>query len=194
VLTRVEAAPGSSVSAGEVLFAIVDASELWVRARVPEHDAPRIRADDDASFRILGLDEWLPIHVSGDDADAAVVTVGRTVDRRSRTVDLIYALRRPDVRLRVGATVRVAVPAGEATQSVSVPRSALVHDEGRDVVYVQVEGEAFEERVVRLGSRAGPWVAVEDGVGEGDRVVTRGANLVRLAARASSAPSHGHVH
>ena len=90
--------------------------------------------------------------------------------------------------------MRVSVPAGEASESTAVPRSAVLQDEGRDVVYVQTEGEAFEERVVRLGNQAGGWVAIDGGVTPGERVVTRGANLVRLAARASSEPSHGHVH
>jgi RND family efflux transporter MFP subunit len=194
VLTDVRAAPGTSVSSGDVLFQIVDPRELWVRARVPEHDAPRIRTDGDASFRILGLEEWLPIRITGDDPSASVVSVGRTVHRDSRTVDLIYALRQPDPRLRVGATVRVAVPAGDATSTVAVPRGAVVQDEGRDVIYVQLGGESFDERSVRLGSYAGSWVAVQSGVDAGERVVSRGANLVRLAARAATEPSHGHVH
>jgi len=194
ILTDVHASPGHSVSAGDVLFQIVDPSELWIRARVPEHDVPRVRADDDASYRILGLDEWLPIQIRGESPAASVVTVGRTVARTSRTVDIIYALHSPDPRLRVGATVRVAVPAGESALAVTVPRSALVQDEGRDIVYIQTSGEAFEERLVRVGSRAGAWVALSSGVVAGDRVVTRGANLIRLAARASSEPGHGHVH
>jgi len=194
VLTEVHAAPGTSVQAGDVLFQIVDPSELWIRARVPEHDAPRVLSDDDASFRILGLEEWLPIRVTGEDPRASVVSIGRTVHRASRTVDLIYALHDPDSRLRVGATVRVAVPAGDSARAVAIPRSAVLSDEGRDVVYVQTSGESFDERPVRIGSRAGAWVAVDSGVDAGERVVSRGANLIRLAARASSEPSHGHVH
>jgi RND family efflux transporter MFP subunit len=194
VLTEVTAAPGTSVSAGDVLFRIVDPSELWIRARVPEHDAARVRTDGDASYRILGLDEWLPIPITGDAPRASVVALGRTVHRDSRTVDLIYALLDPDPRLRVGATVRVAVPAGEPSHTVAVPRSAVLSDEGRDVVYVQLSGESFDERAVRVGSRAGGWVAIESGVEGGERVVSRGANLVRLAARAATEPSHGHVH
>jgi multidrug efflux pump subunit AcrA (membrane-fusion protein) len=153
-----------------------------------------VRTDGDASFRILGLEEWLPIHITGEEPTASVVSIGRTVHRDSRTVDLIYALQQPDPRLRVGATVRVAVPAGDATSAVAIPRGAVVQDEGRDVVYVQLGGESFDERSVRLGSYAGGWVAIQTGVEPGERVVTRGANLVRLAARGATEPSHGHVH
>lgn len=197
-LEEVRAAPGAAASPGEVLFRIVDTRELWIRARVPEQDAARLRVDRDASFQIAGVDEWLPIDVTGDvageDATASLVTVGRTVDPTSRTVDVIYALRQPDARLRVGGLVRVALPAGDDFSGVVVPRAAIVDHEGRELVYVQVDGEHFEERSVRIGPRAGDLSGIEHGLSAGERVVTRGANILRLTARAGSGEAHGHIH
>jgi hypothetical protein len=86
------------------------------------------------------------------------------------------------------------VPAGEPFNGVIVPRDAVLEHDGRAIVYVQVEGEAFEERAVRPGPVSGDRMAIEQGVAAGERVVTRGANVVRLSARAASAPAHGHVH
>lgn len=194
VVVDVDATQGKSVQSGELLFRVVNLEELWVRARVPEQQAAMIRSDQDAAFKLPGLDSWLPLDVTGEDAVASVVNVGRTVDRRSRTVDVIYALRAPDERLRVGAMLRVAVPAGQPWQGVVTPRSAVLDDDGRSVVYVQVEGEAFEERTVRVGPRSGARVGIVSGVSEGERVVTEGANVIRLSSRAGTAPAHGHVH
>jgi RND family efflux transporter MFP subunit len=194
IIADVQASEGKSVTAGELLVRIVNPAELWIRARVPEQQAAAIRADQDAAFRLPGLDAWLPLDVTGTDAVASVVSVGRIVDRRSRTVDVIYALRRPDDRLRVGAMVRVAVPAGQPWHGVVVPRHAVLEEDGRSLVYVQVEGEAFEERAVRVGPRSGAVVGIERGVSADERVVTRGANVIRLSSRAATAPAHGHVH
>ncbi|MCC7536281.1 MAG: efflux RND transporter periplasmic adaptor subunit [Deltaproteobacteria bacterium] len=194
ILVDVAARPGLAVEPGSLLFRIVDPSRLWITARIPEQDAAVVRTDLDAAYQILGLDTWLPIDVSEPGRNAEVVLVGRTVDPRSRTVDLVYALHAPDPRLRIGAAVRVQVPVGRVFRGIAVPRSALVDDDGRDVVYVQPEGESFEERIVRTGVRSGDLVAVTEGLREGERIVTVGANLVRLAARAGSAPAHGHVH
>ncbi|WP_428261651.1 efflux RND transporter periplasmic adaptor subunit [Haliangium sp.] len=194
VVVAVHATEGKAVTSGEPLLHIVNLSELWIRARVPEQRAATIRSDQDAAFALPGVDAWLPLDVTGEDATAAVVDVARVVDPRSRTVDVIYALARPDERLRVGAMVRVAVPVGESWRGVVVPPDAVLEDDGRTVVYVQVEGEAFEERTVRLGPRAGALVGIERGVSAGERVVTRGANIIRLSARAATAPAHGHVH
>ncbi len=195
IVTDVKAAPGAAVSQGDVLFRVVDVSELWIRARVPEQDATRLRTDRDAAFQLTGLATWLPIDISGSDATASLVTVGRTVDPTSRTVDVIYALRKADSNLRVGGLVRVSLPAGDDFSGVVIPRSAIVDDDGREVVYVQVDGEHFEERVVRSGPRQGELAGVTQGLSGDERVVVTGANVVRLAAKAGAGEQpHGHIH
>jgi RND family efflux transporter MFP subunit len=194
VVVEVETTAGESVQVGELMFRIVNLEELWIRARVPEQQAALVRSDQDAAFKLPGLDTWLPLAVTSEDTGASLITVGRTVDRASRTVDVIYALRAPDERLRVGAMLRVAVPSGQPSQGVVVPRSAVLDDDGRSVVYVQVEGEAFEERAVRVGSQSGARVGLASGVKDRERVVTRGANVIRLSSRTATAPAHGHIH
>ena len=193
-LVSVLATPGATVSPGETLFRVVDTRELWIVARVPEQEAARLREDRDASFKVAGLDTWSPIRLVGENATASIVTIGRTVDPVSRTVDAIYSLSAPGDALRVGGLVTVSLPAGEDFVGVAVPRSAVVDQDGRSVVYVQVDGEHFEERAVRIGPRAGNQVAIRSGLGVAERIVTRGTHLVRLADQASNEAPHGHIH
>ncbi|HKY39051.1 MAG TPA: efflux RND transporter periplasmic adaptor subunit [Polyangiaceae bacterium] len=193
-VVEVRGKPGATVAPREVLFRIVDPSELWLRGRVPEQDIARLRPEQDAAYQPTGVDAWLPIAVSGDKASASLISVGRVVDESSRTVDIIYSLKLPDARLRVGGLVRLSLPAGEAFRGVIVPKSAVVSDEGRSVVYVQVDAEHFAQRTVRLGPAAAGLVAVEHGLDQGQRIVTQGANLVRLAGSKGSRQPHGHIH
>ncbi len=194
VLAEVKATPGATVSPGDVLFRIIDPKELWITARVPEQDAPRLRTDASASFRVAGDDAWRRIDLGGDAPTASVVAVGRTVHPVSRTVELIYGLRAPDPNLRVGGLVTVGLPVGAAFSGVVIPRTALLDQEGRSIVYVQVDGEHFVERGVRVGARAGERIGIESGLTAGERVVTTGAHLVRLADRAKAGGGHGHIH
>ncbi|MBK9072565.1 MAG: efflux RND transporter periplasmic adaptor subunit [Myxococcales bacterium] len=193
-LVEVAATPGATVAPGTLLFRVVDTRELWISARVPEQDAARLRADRDAAYQIAGLDGFLPIAITDKAAGASLVAIGRTVDQVSRTVDVIYALTRPASQLRVGGLVRVSVPAGDEFVGVVVPTTAIVEDEGREVVYVQVDGEHFEARVVKTSARMGDRIGISQGLVDGERVVTRGANVVRLAARAPTTEAHGHIH
>lgn len=194
VIVAVTTTLGQSVDAGQSLFDVVDLRQLWIHARVPEHSAARLQRDGDASYRVAGLDTWRGLDVNGDDANASVVDVAPVVDPVTRTVDVVYALHDPDPALRVGAAVQVAIPIGDMFEGVVIPRTAVFDDDGRTLVYVQLTGESFEERAVTLGPVAGEWVGVMSGLRPSERIVTRGGNVLRLVARASNAPAHGHVH
>jgi len=193
-VVSVNATAGATVSPGQHLFTLLDAEELWLKARVPEADAARLELDRDASFSLPGQDDWLPIVITGEAATGTVVSVGRTVDPVSRTVDVIYSLKEPDNRLRVGGLVRIQLPVGQLHQGIVVPQSALLDQQGRYLVYVQVDGEHFEERTVSPGPRAGGRVAILEGLRGGERIVTTGAHLVRLADASKNAQPHGHIH
>ncbi len=193
-LVSVQASPGTTVSPGESLFQIVDTSELWIKARVPEQDAGRLRSDRDASFQLIGQETWHPIHISGTNATASLIAIGKVVDPQSRTVDVLYSLHQPHESLRVGGLAQVSVPAGDEFAGIVIPRSALVQQGGRDVVFVQVDGEHFQERSVQVAATAGDRVGILGNLRPGERIVTRGAHLVHLAESAGGPPSHGHIH
>ena len=194
ILTAVTAKPGATVAPGTALFRIVNFSELWLRVQIPEQDAAKLRTDRNASFRVAGQEQWLPITIAGSDAPAALISVGRTVDPISRTVEVIYSLKAPSSSLRVGGLIQVSLPVGEDFEGVVIARDALIDQEGRSVVYVQVDGEHFAEKLVRVGPRSGSRVAITSGLSEGERIVVKGAHLIRLADRAKGGQAHGHIH
>lgn len=194
IITSVNATPGATVSPGKSLFSIVDTKELWIVARIPEQQAARLRIKRNASYKLAGLDTWKPIVIGGKDATGSVITLGRLVDPVRRTVDLIYAVRTPDPAMRVGGLVKVGIPVGDEFKGIVIPLSALIDKQGRHVVYVQVDGEHFQERQVRVGPRAGGHVGIVSGIKVGERIVTTGAHLIRLADGAKNSQAHGHIH
>jgi RND family efflux transporter MFP subunit len=194
IIVSVSATPGAMVSPGDTLFSIVDTRELWVIARVPEQDAVRLRADRGAAFKVLGLDTWMRINIGGEKATDSLVTIGRTVEPISRTVEVIYSLSKPAASLRVGGSVQVSVPVGAEFRGVVISRSAIIDQDGRSIVYIQVDGEHFQERQVVLGPRSGDLVGIREGLKAGDRIVTKGSHLVRLAERANDEIPQGHIH
>ena len=94
----------------------------------------------------------------------------------------------------VGQSVFIRLYTSATVKATAVPASALVDDGGRPVVFVQVAGELFERRPVRLGTQDADYLQVVDGLKPGERVVTQGAYLIRLAALSPQIPAHGHVH
>ena len=135
---------------------------------------------------------------SPDEADrlpaGRLVSVGKVLDPQSRTLPITFAFENRTIGLPVGQAAFLHLLL-EATQARPVvPATAIVDDAGRPIVFVQREGETFERRAVTLGPRSGDVVQITEGLKPGDRVVTKGAYLVRLASLSTSVPAHGHVH
>jgi membrane fusion protein, heavy metal efflux system len=83
---------------------------------------------------------------------------------------------------------------GGAGDAVAIPASSVLDENGIATVYLQTGGESFEPRTLRLGAREGDWVQVLDGLTPGQRVVSRGAYLVKLATANTGEIGHGHAH
>jgi RND family efflux transporter MFP subunit len=185
VIAQTAATPGIAVEPGHLLFRIVATDLVHVIAFLPEVDLAHAGA--------VSAGELMAPSLSGPVALGRPVSRGRVLDPASRTLPFVFALARPDRSLAVGQRVSVRLYTGTGAEAVAVPVSAIVDDAGRPVVFVQREGESFVRRPVTLGARDGSLVGVE-GINAGERVVVRGAPLVRLAALSTSVPSHGHVH
>jgi RND family efflux transporter MFP subunit len=191
LVADVRVSPGAFAAEGSALFHIVDRSTLWLELRVPESEAARLVAPSGAAFRVDGIAEAFDIAAG---RNGRLVAVGGAVDAQTRTVPVVFEFAQPDPRLRVGMAAKAQVFAGAARESVAIPASAVLDEGGIAVVFVMSGGESFERRPVRLGARDGDWVEVVEGLEPGQRVVSRGAYLVKLAAANTAQIGHGHAH
>ncbi|MGM0556337.1 MAG: efflux RND transporter periplasmic adaptor subunit [Myxococcota bacterium] len=183
---------GGFVAGGDQLLRIVDRSQLWLEANVPEADLPRIGQPTGAWFEPATGDAIeIDVNDSGE-----LVSFGEVVDPRTRTVPLTFALDpsepRPDLLL--GSFVRAHVYSGEPREVVAIPQSAVLDEKGMDVVFVMTSGESFERRTVQLGARDRQLVEVLEGIEPGERVVSQGAYYVKLAGTSTGSVGHGHSH
>jgi cobalt-zinc-cadmium efflux system membrane fusion protein len=159
---------------------------VQVVGQAPESEATRVRAARTAEIEISGEPDRV--------AAGPLVSIGRVLDPVSRTLPVNFALDNTTAALPVGQTVVLHLLTDATKPAPVVPASAIVDDAGRPIVFIQREGETFERRAVTLGPRSGDLVQVIEGLRPGDRVVSKGAYLVRLASLSTSVPAHGHVH
>ena len=186
VVAESEVTPGASVEAGTRLFQIVALDRVHVVGAVPEAELARLDDLAGAELQVPGFDRAVAID--------RLVAVGRVLDPRARTVPITYELDDPDPRLAIGQAVSLRLFTSQAVAAVTVPESAVVDDGGQPIIFVQVGGESFERRVVQLGNRESGSVQISGDIAAGERVVTRGAPLIRLAALSPQTPAHGHTH
>jgi RND family efflux transporter MFP subunit len=191
VIADVRVSPGAFAQEGALLFHIADRSKLWLELRVPESDAARLVNPNGAAFKVAGRDAGVEI-VAG--KNGKLVAVGGVVDATTRTVPVVFEFTPGDLALPIGMAVQAQVFAGGAREAVAIPASSVLDEGGLSVVFVMTGGESFERRQVRLGARDGDWVEVLDGLTPGQRVVSRGAYLVKLASTGTAQIGHGHAH
>lgn len=186
-LVESHAVAGAYVDAREMLFRIVDLSTVWAEGQVFENDLPELRELQGGRLYLSGLDAI----TLGEDS---LVLIGSSLHPGSRTLPVVFEVGNPDRRIKLGALGQLELQTGRTVAALAVPSSAVLLEENRSVVYVQLGGETFERRIVTTGIQDREWIEILSGLEEGERVVTVGAYDVALAARSTEVPEHGHVH
>ncbi len=186
VVIAVFVTDGAHVEKGDTLLEIAAIDTVHVSGALPESRVAVLQSLKGAEIRLPGSGVSLPV--------GRLVSTARVVDPATRTLKATYFLNNRKRQLAIGQSTFLRLFTSASVEAPTVPRSAVVNDGGRTLVYVQTAGESFERRPVTLGNREGGEVQITAGLRAGERVVTRGANLVRLASRSSQTPAHGHVH
>jgi len=189
-LVQIHFVPGSYVTEGQALFQIVNLENIWLKIQIAEMDAGQLVSPMGAWFQLPDGSVYNVDLAKG----GKLINFGTVVDSKSRTLPVIFEMLNPDRKLRINTYIRAHVYTGKSANTVVIPTSAIVDDNGQDVVFILKDGEHFERRIVNLGIREGAWAQVLEGVKTGERIVSKGAYLVYLASSATSVPSHGHAH
>ena len=180
------ATPGANVEEGTNLYRIVAIETVQVVAMVPEAEISNASRIVGGEVELAGRKETLRL--------SRPRSVSRVIDPESRTFSVIFETPNRNQQLAIGQAVSARLFTAAKIAAPAVPLSAVIDDGGRPVVFVQLAGESFARRPVQLGSQEAGYQQVLGGVKTGERVVTRGAYLIRLAALSTQIPAHGHVH
>ncbi|MFO1097092.1 MAG: efflux RND transporter periplasmic adaptor subunit [Xanthobacteraceae bacterium] len=163
VVAEVNAVAGQMAQPGTVLFHIVDPARLWVEAL--SFDA-LVNAQSATARSTAGRALTLTYQGSGF-AD------------RNQAIPVHFRIEGDTHGLRVGQFVTVLAATEEEKSGIAVPRSSVVRSQaGQDLVFEHTGAERFEPRSVRVEPLDGERVLVVSGFGQGQRIVTQGAELL----------------
>lgn len=168
MLQMISSSVGQTVSAGAPLFELVSLQTLWVR--VPVY--PRLRDEtargSNALVRALGSAE--------PEDSVKPIAAPPSADPLAATVDLFYELPNPAGRFHPGERVEVTLPIAGETESLVIPRAAVLRDiHGIAWVYVKSAEHTFERHRVEVHFTTESLVVVSRGPEVGTPVVVDGA-------------------
>jgi RND family efflux transporter MFP subunit len=192
-IVAVRAAIGEHVHTEASVFTILNTETVLLEGHLPEADLSRLGSSYRATYETTAA-PGVVMPILGGDGKGRLVSLGISVDAKTRTVPLVYEVANTAGHLRIGMALTIYVETAQVVEAVVVPLTALVDEDGRAVAFVQAAGETFHKRDLTLGIEDGEFVQVLAGLASGERVVTKGAYAIRLASISTTIPAHGHAH
>lgn len=189
VIATAHVQPGQTVTAGQPLMTVADPNRVWLKVSVFEKDFYSLGTPAGIYLTVPGLDTGIIYHGS----DARIISSGAVLDPQTRTIPLIIEVPNRGNLLKIGQTLPGELLNGESQKTIAVPEGAIFDEETQQVLFVHVSGEIFEKRIVKTGNHDRGWIAILEGLIEGERVVTRGGYMVKLAST-TAAIGHPHAH
>jgi len=171
VVTKRTATVGTLVNTDDPLFEVVDTSQLWADIDVPEIYAPRVRAGQRVVLSVEGL--------PGREFNGVVKFVSPVIDPQTRTAKVRATLANREGVLRVNMYAKARIVDHANAAAVLVPKAAVQHAKGVDLVFVQLAPGVYEARRVKTMPAENDKVAVASDIRPDERIVTTGSFLLK---------------
>jgi Cu(I)/Ag(I) efflux system membrane fusion protein len=186
IITAKRVSSGDYVSPGTVLYDVADLSKVWVLFDAYESDIHFISKGDKIDFTIAAL--------PGTNFSAAINFIDPMIDPMTRIAKVRVEMNNESGRFKpeMFATGIIEANMDQYSDKLIIPASAVLWTGKRSVVYVKqpyTDEPVFRMREIELGPMLGNSYVVEDGLSEGEEIVTQGAFSVDAAAQLEGKPS-----
>lgn len=160
---------GNLIQLNSSLFRIVDIDRLEAVLNVPERELATMKAGAAVAMQVDAL--------PGKTFNGIIDRVSPVVDAGSGTFRVTCAFDSSDV-LKPGMFGRIGVVYDERADALTVPRNALMEDQGETAVFAVRESKAVRVPV-QIGYLSGDLAEIRSGLAEGESVVTAGKITLR---------------
>jgi len=155
----------------QMLYTIADLNVLQVVAEVYERDLSRVTKGIPVSVTV----EAYP----GETFSGTIAYVGDVVDPNTRTIKVRCSVTNRGLKLKPEMFARVNLKIGSGSPVLVLPKEAVMEVGGREFVFVQAADGRYVRRSVVTGVTSGDTVQIREGVEAGERVVVKGALLLK---------------
>jgi len=181
---------GSFAEMGQPLAIISQDHDLILTAEVPQRFANQLSQLYDANIRVPGTQQVYTL----EQLNGQILSYGRATLPNHHMVPVNLRITNPG-GIIPGGISEVFLKTRATDSAVVVPNTALMEEQGVFFLWVQLTPEHFEKREVDVGITDGKVTEIVKGITPDDRIVTRGAIMIRLAQASGSLDPHaGHVH
>jgi cobalt-zinc-cadmium efflux system membrane fusion protein len=156
------------------IMTVSDLDNLWVLADVYESD---LKSLFDANSEKAEC-EIETLAFKGKIFRGTIENIGLIIDETTRTVKVRIALKNPDGILRPNMFCSVKIPSS-LSEMTAVPEDAVLADEGKSFVFVEIMEDFYARKPVRTGRQYGGYAEILEGLADGEQVVSVGSFLLK---------------
>jgi membrane fusion protein (multidrug efflux system) len=168
---------GQILREGDPIITLQSLNPIHVNFTLPQQQLPRLRPG-------------LPVRVTCDALpglaiDGRITAVNPLVDADTRNIQLQATVSNREEKLRPGMFVTASVGLPVRQKVLAIPATGVLYAPYGDSVFVVADdpegkgGKVLRQKFVRLGEKRGDFVAVTDGLKEGENIVSTGVFKLR---------------
>jgi RND family efflux transporter MFP subunit len=170
-----------------LLTTIVSVDPIYAYFDVDESTVLRvrelIRTGKMQSARDVSVPAWLSLTNNDDfSKEGRIDFIDNQVDPKTGTLRVRAVFPNHDETLSPGFFVRIRVRIGVPHQAILIAERAIDTDQGQKIVYVVNDKNEVVYRPVRVGTRHGSLIAIDEGLKTDERIVVNGLQRVRPGA------------
>jgi len=180
---------GQYVEAGTPLAIISQNKKLVLQANVSQRYFSKLPSITSANFKTISSETVF----NTQELNGKIISFGKSASTASPFIPVTFEVDNIG-NIIPGSIAEVYLKSAPFLNVLVIPVSALMEEQGKFYVYVQLGGESFQKREVKLGASDGINVQLLSGVSEGERVVIKGAYQIKLSTASGTLPAHGHEH
>ncbi|MBI5548455.1 MAG: efflux RND transporter periplasmic adaptor subunit [Deltaproteobacteria bacterium] len=192
VVVEKEVTAGAQVGPGMTLMRIADLRDVWVFAQIYPYQLSWIHEGQEAEIRVSG--------VPGPALKGRLDYIQPVVSQEARTVEVRIQVPQPGhgVVLKPNMYSNVEIRSPVELEVVAIPEQSILRSGERNIAIIALGNGYYEPREVQVGVSADGFVEIQEGIKEGDNVVTSSQFLIdsesnlRSALGAMGAPHGGH--
>ncbi len=158
---------GDAVWSNQALISLPDISHMMVDTQVREIDVHKVQLGQEVLIKVDAYPDAIfhgTVSLIGSLAQSE-----RNLPANVKYFEIQVVFRESDERLRPGMTARVEILVDQLDDALYVPLQAVFEKAGNHVCYI-VQERGPEERLVDIGKFNDDFIAIENGISEGERL------------------------
>lgn len=181
---------GQYVEAGQTILTVSQNRKLQLKAELPASYYPQLKSIKEANVREMNAEKSYSL----EELNGKLLSYGKSTSLDNPLIPVIFEIDNV-LDAIPGTFVNLYIKTQGETPRLSVPTTAIVEEMGNYCVFVQVTPELFEKRSVIIGQNDGFRTEIKEGLHEGERIISKGAQIVKISQATGALDPHaGHAH